>query len=155
MYIEKTTIEERRIIGNSMIPIFSNLERAESLLNEIREDGFNYKGSSVKYCCDAGWMSDMLGIIGETIYDTIADFYLTIGQADNYHAKYYLECLRQAETAATCESVLQRIIDLEAKLPAESRKNVMDSRQAATKLDDEEALPVLEKLLSEMEADNG
>lgn len=153
MYIEKTTADERRIISNSMIPIFSNLERAESLLNEIREGGFDYKGSSVKYCGGADWMSEMLGMVGEAIYDAIASFYLTIGQTDNYHAKYYLECLRQAEGVAKCESVLNRIMDAELKRPAERRKKVMDSRKAVTRLDDEEALPILEKLLSEIEAD--
>lgn len=150
MYIEKTTIEERRIISNSMIPIFSNLERAESLLDEIREDGFDYKGSSVKYCGGADWMSEMLGMVSETVYDAIASFYLTIGQTGNYHAKYYLECLRQAEGVARCESILNRIMDLESKLPAERRKKVMGSRRAVTRMDNEEALPILEKLLSEM-----
>lgn len=152
MYIEKATAKERCTVSDAVDPIFVDLERAESLLNEIREDCFEFKDSKPVCCGDAGWMFDMLSIVSDIMYDAIASFHLTIGDMDNYHAEYYLKCLRLAESAAKCESVLDRIYRLESRLPVEERKKVTDSVKASSDLDNEEALPVLEKLLSEMDA---
>ena len=98
MYIEETTIKERIAISNAITPIFVDLERAENLLDTIQDECFEFKGGGTYLSANAKWVYDMVCIVHDILCDTIATFYLTIGDDSNNDAKYYLKNAQYAET---------------------------------------------------------
>ena len=149
MYIEETTIKERTAISNAVMPIFVDLERAENLLDTIQDECFEFKGGGTYLSANAKWVYDMVCIVHDILCDTIATFYLTIGDDSNNDAKYYLKNAQYAETVLKCEETLNRIRDVEQSLPEDRRRRVLEIRKKVDDMKDEDALPILESLLKE------
>lgn len=151
MYIEKTTVHERAAISNAMTTIFFDLERAESLLDTVREECFEGNGKSVHLAADAKWTHDMIGLVDDILREAITAYHLTIADIFDDGAQYYLNDAKCAETAMKVEKALDRIRDIERGLPEDRRKSVSETVGKAVKMEDEEALPILEALIKEHE----
>lgn len=155
MYIEKTTVHERIAISNAMTPIFFDLERAESLLDSVQNECFEGNGKSVHLAADAKWTWDMIGLVDDILRNAITAFHLTIANTFDDGAKYYLNDAKCAETAMKVEKALDRISDIERGLPEDRCKSVSETVGKAVKMEDEEALPILEALIKEHGEHNG
>ena len=155
MYIEKTTVHERAAISNAMTTIFFDLERAESLLDTVREECFEGNGKSVHLAADAKWTHDMIGLVDDILREAITAYHLTIADIFDDGAQYYLNDAKCAETAMKVEKALDRIRDIERGLPEDRCKSVSETVGKAVKMEDEEALPILEALIKEHGENNG
>ena len=149
MYIEKTTVHERVAISNAMTPIFFELERAESLLDSVREECFEGNGKIVHLAADAKWTHDMIDLVDDILRDAITAFHLTIADTFDDGAKYYLNDAKCAETAMKVEEALNRICDIKRGLPEDRCKSISETMEKAVNMEDEEALPILEALIKE------
>ena len=149
MYIEETTIKERIAISNAVMPIFVDLDRAESLLDTIQNECFEFKEGHAHLSANEEWVHDMISIVHNVLSDAIATFYLTIGYDANNGAKYYFKNTQYAETVLKCEETLTRIHDVEQSLPEDRRRRVLEIRKKVDDMKDEDALPILEALLKE------
>ena len=155
MYIEKTTVHERAAISNATTTIFFDLERAESLLDTVREECFEGNGKSVHLAADAKWTHDMIGLVDDILREAITVYHLTIADIFDDGAQYYLNDAKCAETAMKVEKALDRIRDIERGLPEDRRKSVSETVGKAVKMEDEEALPILGALIKEHGENNG
>ena len=127
MYIEKTTVHERAAISNATTTIFFDLERAESLLDTVREECFEGNGKSVHLAADAKWTHDMIGLVDDILREAITAYHLTIADIFDDGAQYYLNDAKCAETAMKVEKALDRIRDIERGLPEDRCKSVSET----------------------------
>ena len=149
MYIEETTIKERIAISNAVMPIFVDLDRAESLLDTIQNECFEFKEGRAQLSADEEWVYDMVCIVNDILRDAITSFYLTIGYDANNRAEYYFKNAQHAKTVLKCEETLDLIRDVEQSLPEDRRRRVLEIRKKVDDMKDEDALPILEALLKE------
>lgn len=80
MYIAKTTAEERLTIGSAVGPIFTNIERAKNLLNDI---WLNYFGQAKPENIDKSdtiMIGDLIYIVGDILHNAITEYCLTVGE---------------------------------------------------------------------------
>ena len=98
--IGKTTVKERAIIGDTMLGVFADLERAEVLLETVLDEHFLDREQKPIAASDADWTRSMLHIVNGIIRDSIVTFYLTIGDDEEPH---YIEAAETAKLARQCE----------------------------------------------------
>lgn len=101
--IWKTTVKERAIIGDTMLGVFADLERAEVLLETVLDEHFPDRGQKPIAASDADWTRSMLRIVNDIISDSILTFYLTIGDTEDTRANNYIEAAETVKLARQCE----------------------------------------------------
>lgn len=101
--IWKTTVKERTIIGDTMLGVFADLERAEVLLETVLDEQFSDREQAPLSTSDADWTRSMLHIVNDIIRDSIVTFYLTIGDDEEPRAAHYIEAAETAKLARQCE----------------------------------------------------
>ena len=101
--IGKTTVKERAIIGDTMLGVFADLERAEVLLETVLDEHFLDREQKPIAASDADWTRSMLHIVNGIIIDSIVTFYLTIGDDEEPRAAHYIEAAKTAKLARQCE----------------------------------------------------
>lgn len=85
--IWKTTVKERAIIGDTMLGVFADLERAEVFLETVLDEHFLDREQKPIAASDADWTRSMLHIVNDIISDSILVFYLTIGDDKDTQVK--------------------------------------------------------------------
>ena len=101
--IGKTTVKERAIIGDTMLGVFADLERAEVLLETVLDEHFSERVQKPLPDYDADWTRSMLRIVNDIISDSILTFYLTIGDTEDTRANNYVEAAETVKLARQCE----------------------------------------------------
>ena len=102
-YIEKTTSKERRVICDTMLGLFVDLERANALLETVLDEQFSDREQAPLSASGADWTRSMLHIVNGIIRDSIVTFYLTIGDDEEPRAAHYIEAAETAKLARQCE----------------------------------------------------
>ena len=67
--IWKTTVKERAIIGDTMLGVFADLERAEVLLETVLDEHFLDREQKPIAASDADWTRSMLHTVNGIIRD--------------------------------------------------------------------------------------
>lgn len=145
--IEKTTCNERTTISNAMSPLFSDLERAEALLDTVMEDCFDGREQKPLDSCDAAWVGTMLRVARDIIADTIVAYHLTVADTDDVRAKNYIAAAEAVKTAMQCEDAFRGSFAAEQELPAEERKAFCEARCKAGDMEDAAAIVAVDNLM--------
>lgn len=75
MYVEKTTAEERGIIGSKVEGLIIQFDTCQTLLQDIVENGFKFKSGEATECkIDPELLCDRLWIISNLMFDTILQY---------------------------------------------------------------------------------
>ena len=75
MYVEKTTAEERGIIGSKVEGLIIQFDTCQALLQDIVENGFKFKSGEATECkIDPELLCDRLWIISNLMFDTILQY---------------------------------------------------------------------------------
>ena len=101
--IWKTTVKERAIIGDTMLGVFADLERAEVLLETVLDEHFLDREQKPIAASDADWTRSMLYIVHEIIGDAVVAYHLTVGDDEEPRAAHYIEAAETAKLARQCE----------------------------------------------------
>ena len=79
-YIEKTTSKGRSVICDAMLGIFTDLERAEVLLETVLEESFFESEQKPLTASEVDWTRSMLYIVHEIIGDAVVAYHLTVAR---------------------------------------------------------------------------
>lgn len=147
---ETTTKQERMAISNTMWPIFTGLEQAQTLLNTCIENHFYDFPQKPIGKGEAEWLADMLHIVSTMLEDAIMSFKLTVGWKPG--TELFEEAMGEHRRVLELDAVNDEITDIWRKLPDEQRKPIEDRRQSTINVDDETALGKDRALLEEVKA---
>lgn len=150
IFPSKTTTAERIAISNAMWPIFTGLERAQTLLNTCLEEHFEDYPQKPIEVSTAAWLADMLHIVDTMLEDAIVSFKMTVCWTPG--TEWLEKAMDEHRTALELEAVNDEITDIWRKLPVTQRKPIEDRRQRTKNADDETALADARKLLEEAKA---
>ena len=83
MYVEKTTSEERGIIGSKVEGLIVQFDTCQTLLQDIVENGFEFKsGEAAKCKIDPDLLCARLWIISNLMFDTVLQYHLMMGNGE-------------------------------------------------------------------------
>ena len=92
MYVEKTTAEERGIIGSKVEGLIIQFDTCQTLLQDIVENGFKFKSGEATECkIDPELLCDRLWIISNLMFDTILQYNLMMGEDDDGAVQVHLD----------------------------------------------------------------
>lgn len=146
----KTTKKERITISNTMWPIFTGLEQAQTLLSTCLEDHFEDFPQKPIDASTGAWLADMLHIVNTTLEDAIMSFKLTVGWTPG--TEWFDRSMDEHRRVLELDAVNDEITDIWRKLPVEHRKPIEDRRGRTSNADDETALKEARALLEEVKA---
>ena len=146
-YIEKTTSKERSVICDAMLGIFTDLERAEVLLETVLEESFFESEQKPLTASEADWTRSMLHIVNDIISDSILVFYLTIGDDEDTQVKNFIASLERAKLAMQCEGAHSAAIAAGNKLREDRRRGFLDAMDKISGMADAEAIAVIDGLV--------
>lgn len=132
MYIEKTTAGDRLTIRAAVDGSFTYISRARRLLMKLLNDHFEDREQKSISRADAEDVGDVLMAINDALWWAETEYALTIGDEDapGCHSSY------QGAQRAILVRDVERLRD---KVGTENTKPYLD-------MDDEEALPILQKI---------
>ena len=100
MYVEKTTSEERDIIGSKVEDLITQFDTCQTLLQDIVETGFKFKSGKATECkIDPDLLCDRLWIIGNLMFDTVLQYHLMMGNEEYDAVQVHLEGINTARKA--------------------------------------------------------
>lgn len=104
MYVEKTTSEERGIIGSKVEGLIVQFDTCQTLLQDIVENGFEFKsGEAAKCKIDPDLLCDRLWIISNLMFDTVLQYHLMMGNGEYGAVQAHLKGVDTARKAITEE----------------------------------------------------
>lgn len=146
----KTTKKERIVIANTMWPIFTDLEHAQTLLYTCLEDHFEDFPQKPIDASTGAWLADMLHIVNTMLEDAIMSFKLTVGWTPG--TEWFDRSMEGHRRVLELDAVNDEITEIWRKLPVEQRKPIEDRRGHSISADDETALKEARALLEEIKA---
>lgn len=149
--IWKTTVKERAIIGDTMLGVFADLERAEVFLETVLDEHFLDREQKPIAASDADWTRSMLHIVNDIISDSILVFYLTIGDDEDTQVKNFIASLERAKLAMQCEGAHSAAIAAGNKLREDRRRGFLDAMDKISDMEDADAIAAI-KLLDDVTA---
>lgn len=150
IFPSKTTTAERIAISNAVWPIFTGLERAQTLLNTCLEDHFEDYPQKAITESEAEWLADMLHIVSTTLENAILSFKMTVGW--RYGMEWLGASMSRYQRVLELENVNDELTDIWRKLPENERKPIADERERTISADDETALIAARALLEKVKA---
>ena len=109
MYVEKTTSEERGIIGSKVEGLIVQFDTCQTLLQDIVENGFVFKsGEAAKCKIDPDVLCDRLWIISNLMFDTVLQYHLMMGNGEYGAVRAHLEGVDTARKAIAEEDALRQ-----------------------------------------------
>lgn len=100
MYVEKTTSEERGIIGSKVEGLIVQFDTCQTLLQDIVENGFEFKSGEATECkIDPDLLCDRLWIISNLMFDTVLQYHLMMGNGEYGAVQAHLEGVDTARKA--------------------------------------------------------
>ena len=118
MYVEKTTAEERGIIGSKVEGLIIQFDTCQTLLQDIVENGFKFKSGEATECkIDPELLCDRLWIISNLMFDTILQYNLMMGEDDDGAVQVHLDGADTAREVIAAEREKKQMLNrkLEAK----------------------------------------
>ena len=145
--IWKTTVKERAIIGDTMLGVFADLERAEVLLETVLDEHFLDREQKPIAASDADWTRSMLYIVHEIIGDAVVAYHLTVGDTEDLRAKNYIASAETAKLAMQCESAHSGAVAAGNKLCEDRRRVFIDAMDKISDMWDAEAIAAIDGLV--------
>ena len=145
--IEETTSKERAVICDAMIGIFTDLERAEVLLETVLGESFPESEQKPLAASEADWMRSMLHIVHEIIGDAVVAFHLTVGDTDDTRAKNYIASAEKVKRAMQCESAHSAAVAVGNTLREDRRWVFVDTMNKIADMRDTEAIAAIDGLV--------
>lgn len=109
MYVEKTTAEERGIIGSKVEGLIIQFDTCQTLLQDIVENGFEFKSGEATECkIDPELLCDRLWIISNLMFDTVLQYHLMMGNGEYGAVQAHLEGVDTARKAIAMEDALRQ-----------------------------------------------
>ena len=118
MYVEKTTAEERGIIGSKVEGLIIQFDTCQALLQDIVENGFKFKSGKATECkIDPELLCDRLWIISNLMFDTILQYNLMMGEDDDGAVQVHLDGADTAREVIEAEHEKKQMLNrkLEAR----------------------------------------
>lgn len=125
MYVEKTTAEERGIIGSKVEGLIIQFDTCQTLLQDIVENGFKFKSGEATECkIDPELLCDRLWIISNLMFDTILQYNLMMGEDDDGAVQVHLDGADTAREVIAAEREKKQMLNrkLEARRDEQHRK---------------------------------
>ena len=109
MYVEKTTAEERSIIGSKVEDLIIQFDTCQTLLQDIVENGFKFESGEATECkIDPDLLCDRLWIISNLMFDTVLQYRLMMGEGEDGAVQAHLEGVDTARKAIAEEDALRQ-----------------------------------------------
>lgn len=80
MYISETTAEERLTVTNAVGTIFTDIERAKSVLNDVWLEYFDKANPEPLESGVVSAIGDILYIVVDVLHDAITEYCMTVGE---------------------------------------------------------------------------
>ena len=145
--IQKTTADERGLIGDAVGPIMEEIENAMRELNAIESEFFEMRGQKAISAVDAERMGRIIHISTDLLFDACTAFGLLTGNDHWGEAKFAREQIEQISRAFRVNALADEIFKKEKYMNGEKRKSVIAARCKASEMSDEQAETVLSALL--------
>lgn len=107
--IWKTTVKERAIIGDTMLGVFADLERAEVLLETVLDEHFLDREQKPIAASDADWTRSMLHIVNGISEIPLS---LSISPSETTRNRGRLITLKQRKPLSSPDNARSHIITL-------------------------------------------
>ena len=147
-YIEKTTAHERVEILTAVYGLFEPLDWADTLLDTVIEEFFSDRKQQPISAGSAEWIRCLLCTARDIVSETTLSFNLLTANTEDPRVESYLKAADRVRAALKCDSMCDKVSNLEHTLPAERRASVQNARLEIMNLEDTVAIPALESLLT-------
>ena len=99
MYVEKTTAEERAIIGSKVESLIMQFDTCQTLLQDIVENDFKFNGKATECGIDPDLLCNRLWIISNLMSDIVLHYHLMMGNGEYGAVQIHLEGVDTARKA--------------------------------------------------------
>ena len=151
------TYSERMLVANNTDIFFHTVRRAKVILDYITEGSLNDINKWIKedipskaLCGDIEAVIDIIDTVSKMLFEAMRDFKLDTGVDGNDHEiEVYFKDAKQQKLNYEVNNLHNQIIQalITIKQPDEIRAALANRLDAATKLPDAEALPILKEIL--------
>ena len=155
------TYSERILVANNTDIFFHTVRRAKALLDYITEESLNDINKWIKedipsnaLCGDIEAVIDIIDTVSNMLFEAMRDFKLeTDADSNDYEIEVYFEDAKQQKLSYEVNNLHHQIINalITIKQPDEIRAALANRSDAAAKLPDADAIPVLKEILQEAE----
>lgn len=148
MYMELTTHRERQIVTDTVDHIMDAIDTAVKVLYDLLAEYFTDLQQKAIPDYKAASIGRVLRLATNAIFDSLVDYYATIGDSTWRGAEGTIGGAKHALRTVEAEDLFDKLMQRERAASPEKRKALEAARQALGDLPDKEAILGLRALLN-------